>query len=320
MKTRDRIVFLDAGTVNYGDISFDAFKRLGEYREYARTTPAQIEKRVRGASIVLTNKCPFDARLLVKLPELRLIALSATGTNNVDIAAARRLGIAVANVAGYSTESVAQWTIGFLLALAGNLVKHNATAHADWTHSPFFVYAPYPIREVGGKTLGIVGYGAIGRRVARLARAFGMRVLVAAIPGRRYARSAGARTGFAETLRRSDYVTLHAPLSPLTEKIIDARAIAKMKKGAFLINTARGGLVDERALFAALRSGKLAGAASDVLSVEPPPANHPLLRAPNLILSPHVAWASREVRERLVREMALNIRAFQQGKRRNRVA
>jgi len=313
-------VFLDAGTLNFGDLSFGAFGKLGSFRSYERTRPEQIQSRVRGATVVLTNKCPFDAALLGRLKGVKLIALSATGTNNVDLAAARKNGIAVANVSGYSTESVVQWTFAFLLSLAGNLVKHNQTGHRDWTRSPFFVHAPYPIVEVSGKTLAIVGYGAIGRRVAEIAKRFGMNVVVAAIPGRKYPSGARPkRVRLAQALAKADFVSLHAPLTSLTQNIINQKTLSQMKKGAYLINMARGPLVDDLALKKALCSGRLAGAALDVLSVEPPPKDHPLLGAPNLILTPHVAWASREARMRLVKEMVENIRAFSAGKRRNRV-
>ena len=337
----NQIVFLDAGTVDYGDVSLEAIQKLGPFRAYRATPPREIEKRVGGASIVITNKCVFDARLLSRLKALRLIAIAATGTNNVDLERARRQGIRVTNVSGYSTETVVQCTFAFILALAGNLVKFNQAAHTRWPASDFFTFPAFPLQEVHGKTLGIVGHGRIGKKVAKVARAFGMKVLVAGLPGRRYAearrdsgwlsrepglrgqaQAAGKklrRANLESLFRRSNFVTLHAALTPVTRNLMNARNLGRMKRGSFLINMARGGLVDENALARALKSGRLAGAAADVLNQEPPPRNHVLLKAPNFSLTPHIAWASREARIRLIREVALNVQAFLEGRRRNRV-
>lgn len=315
------IVFLDAGTVDYGDLSLAGLRRLARLAAYPSTKPSAVERRSRHADVIITNKCVFDARLLARLGRLRLIAVAATGTNNVDLAAARRRGVAVVNVPGCFTEPVVQMTIAFLLALAGNLAKYNQAAHdGRWSRSPVFTLPAFPIAEVAGKTLGLVGYGRIGRRVAAVARALGMRVLVARIPGRSYSRwERRVRVTLRSLLARSDFVSLHAPLSRLTDKMINARSLRLMKRGAFLINMARGGLVDERALAGALASGRLGGAAADVLSQEPPPRSHVLLRAPNMLLTPHVSWASLEARVRLMDEITRNIRAFLAGKKRNRV-
>lgn len=318
---RHQIVFLDAGTVDYGDVSLREFEKLGTFKAYSKTDPREVEKRASTATIIVTNKCPFNARILSRLKTLKLLALAATGTNNVDLEAARREGITVTNVSGYSTETVVQFTFAFLLALTGNLVKFNEASHdGRWSRSPWFTLPAYPVQEIHGKVLGIVGHGRIGRRVARVARAFGMKVLVAKIPGKTYpAKDKAKRVPFDTLLRRSDFVTLHAPLSTLTQHLVNAKTLGKMKRGAFLINMARGGLVDEKALALALKSGRLSGAACDVLSQEPPSGNHPLFSAPNLLLTPHIAWASREARIRLIHEIALNIAAFQKGERRNRV-
>ncbi len=320
-RKQDKIVFLDAGTVDWGDVSLAPFKRLGIFRAYHRTAPREIEKRVRGARIVITNKCVFDRRLLSRLHGLECLIISATGVNNVDLPAAREKKIAVTNIRGYSTETVVQFTFAFLLALAGNLFKyHEAVRDGEWTRSPFFTLSRYPFREISGKTLGIVGYGTIGKRVAQVAKALGMKVLVGRIPGRHYRRAEKIRRVPFETLiRNADFLTIHAPLTDLTRGLINASIIRKMKPGAFLVNMARGGIVDEKVLRDALRSGHLAGAACDVLTVEPPPSRHVLLEAPNLLMTPHIAWASREARQRLIDEMALNIRAFQNGKKRNRI-
>lgn len=319
---RDRIVFLDVGTVDYGDLSLRELKERGAFKAYERTGPAEIGPRLARATIVITNKCVLDGRLLSRLQgSVRLINIAATGTNNVDLEAAKQRGIAVTHVSGYSTETVVQMTFAFLLALVSHLREFNEAAHdGRWSRSPFFTLPAFPVREIHGKTLGIVGYGRIGRRVAQVARAFGMKVRVARIPGKKYpSKEKIHRTDFKSLISQSDFVTLHVPLLPLTRHLMDGRVLAQMKRGAFLINMARGGLVDERALARSLRSGRLAGAASDVLSQEPPPRNHPLLGAPNLLLTPHIAWASREARERLIHEIALNIKAFQAGRKRNRV-
>ncbi len=319
---KDRIVFLDAGSVDWGDLSLSELARLGDLTVYPQTESSKIEARSRGAQIIVTNKCRLTAKILSSLKHLKLICVAATGINNIDLDAARHLRIAVTNVPGYSTETVVQFTFSFLLSLACNLRNYDEAAHdGRWSQSRFFTLPSFPVREISGKVLGIVGYGKIGRRVAQAAKIFGMKVLVAQIPGRRYsAKEKKGRVSWGNFLRQSDFVTLHAPLTPLTQNLIDAKALGKMKKKSFLINMARGGLVNEKALDDALRSGHLAGAAADVLSEEPPPKNHLLLKVPNFILTPHVAWASREARARLVYEMALNIKAFRQGKRRNRAA
>lgn len=318
---KDGIVFLDAGTVNYGDLSFDELERLGDFRAYHHTRLSEIVSRVRNARIVITNKCPFDGARIRQLRSVECLTITATGVNNVDLEAARKAGIAVANVSGYSTESVVQTTFAFLLALAGNLVRYNQSTHnGSWSRSPFFTMGRYPIREIWGKTLGIIGYGTIGKRVAEVGRALGMKVLVSRIPGRNYPRAERIkRAPFDNVIRRSDFLSIHAPLSDSTRGLIDGGAIRKMKRGAFLVNVARGGIVNENALYRALCSGHLAGAATDVLTTEPPPRNHILFKAPNLLMTPHIAWASREARLRLIHEVALNIKAFQTGRSRNRV-
>ena len=320
MKPKDQIVFLDAGTLDYGDISLSAFQQLGQFKAYPLTPSTKVLSRVQDADIVITNKCIFDARMLNALKRTKSIHVAATGVNNVDLQAARRCGVSVTNVSGYSTDTVVQFTFAFILALAGSLVPyHQAVRKGRWSRSPMFTLGDYPNMEVAGKTLGIVGYGTIGKKVAKMARSFGMKVLVSRIPGRRYAKTDKSRKTFNAVIQSSDFLSLHAPLSPLTQNLINARVIRKMKKGSFIINMARGGIVNERDLAKALRSGHLGGAACDVLSVEPPPANHVLLKAPNFLMTPHIAWGSRESRKRLVDEIILNIRAFQQGKRRNRV-
>ncbi|MDD5216716.1 MAG: D-2-hydroxyacid dehydrogenase [Candidatus Omnitrophica bacterium] len=317
-----KIVFLDAGTVDSGDVSFGEIRRLGSFKAYHHTSLRQMVSRMRGAQIVITNKCRFDAAMLARLPDLRCLAIAATGTNNVDLAAAAKKKIAVTNVSGYSTETVVQFTFAFLLGLAGDLRKlDQAARNGTWSRSPFFVLTPCRITEIRNKTLGIVGYGAIGQRVAAIARAFGMKVLIGRVPGRTYPmREKIRRVNFDYLVRQSDFISIHAPLTPLTHGLFDGKVLRKMKRGSFLVNMARGGIVEEKALRKVLASGHLAGAATDVLTTEPPPPNHVLLKAPNLLLTPHVAWASREARSRLIHEIALNIEAFQKGRWRHRVA
>ncbi len=319
-KIKPRLVFLDAGTVDYGDLSLHSLELLGNLKVHHHSSSHDVAKRLRHADIAIFNKCVLDGKTLRALPRLRCVALTATGTNNVDLAAAKKLGIAVCNVPGYSSQTVAQNALAFILALAGNLVKYNKVAQdGTWSRSPFFTYGAYPIVELEGKKLGIIGYGSIGKKVGEMARAFGMKLLVPRIPGRHYLKSQKNRISFEQMVREADFITIHTPLTDLTRDLINASVLRKMKRGAFLINMARGGIVNERALRQALRSGRLAGAATDVLTQEPPLKNHILLGAPNLLMMPHVSWASREVRVRLMDEVAKNIRVFLQGRRRNRI-
>ncbi len=285
------------------------------------TTPAPEERsaRLRGARVAVTNKVLLDRAVLASAPELRLVCLTATGTNNVDLAAARELGIAVANVTGYATAAVVQHVFALILAHATRLLDYRAAVAAGaWSSSAQFCLLDFPIFELAGKTLGIVGYGELGRAVARVAQAFGMEVLVAQRPG---GPPQEGRLPLMELLPRVDVLSLHCPLADNTRDLIGVAELALMRPTALLVNTARGGLVDGEALAAALRAGTIGGAALDVLSVEPPPTGHPLLAPdiPNLILTPHTAWASREARQRVMDEVARNIAAFAAGERRNRV-
>lgn len=318
---KNKIVFLDAGSVDYGDISLKAIARLGSFKKFFSTKGSQMKKHLEGADLAVLNKCRCSRELLFQLPKLKGIFITATGTDIVDLQAARERGIAVCNVPGYSTDSVVQFTIGFLLSLAGNMKAYDEAAHdGRWSRSPFFAYGAFPIKEVSGKKIGILGYGAIGSGVAKVASALGMKVLISQIPGRVYSeKEKKKRLPFEKVVRESDFLTIHTPLTSLTRDLINAKVLRKMKKGACLINMGRGGIVDEQALAAALKSGHLAGAATDVLSQEPPPSSHVLLNAPRLLMSPHVAWASFEARTRLVEEVAKNIQAFLKGKKRNRV-
>ncbi len=315
------MVFLDAGTVNYGDISLKSIESLGRLKIYNSSKPSEFVTRLKNAHIVILNKCVLDRKIFKALPQLRAVAVTATGTNNIDLEAAKQLGIAVMNVPGYSTPGVAQNTLALLLALAGNILKYNEASHRGaWSRSPFFVYGAYPIMELQGKTLGLLGYGAIGKEVGRLAQAFGMKLFIGKIPGKFYSKDKLRRVTFDQLIKKSDFISIHTPLTPLTQDLINAKVLRKMKRSAYLLNMARGGIVNEKDLNRALRSGWIRGAALDVLTQEPPPLNHILLGCPNLILTPHISWASQEARKRLVDEVAFNIRSFLQGKKRNRVA
>ena len=264
----------------------------------------------------------LDGALLRALPRLRYIGVSATGTNVVDLAAAREHHIAVTNVPGYSTESVAQLVFAQLLHLAVDVAGHSAAVKAGaWARTPDFCFFQRPLIEWAGKTLVIVGLGAIGRAVARIAAGFGMTVIAAAVPGS----SSSGRTPLAEALPRADAVTLHCPLTPATERLVDARFLAQLRPGAMLVNTSRGGLIDEPALVAALAAGHLGAVALDVLGQEPPPPDHPLTNpaapwAGRVLVTPHLAWGTVESRARLRREVAENLAAFLRGEPRNRVA
>ena len=321
MQKKPKIVFLDTATVDRQDLDLGDFLSLGQVTCYPRTTPSQIISRCKKATLVVTNKCVLGEKELAALPDLRLIAVTATGYNNIDTFAAKKKKIAVANVAGYSTVTVAEHTILFLLALSHRLLKHDGAAKRAWSSSLTYAILDYPYLELAGKTLGVIGYGNIGRKVKKLAEALGMKVLVAKLPARTYPKSS-KRTSLAEIFRKSDYITLHSALSPYTRHLIDTKALSVFKKTAYLLNLSRGPLVDEKAVARALLKNKLAGYATDVMETEPPPLKHPfwnLKLKDKIILTPHIAWASREARQRLMNEVTKNIQAFLNGKKRNRV-
>lgn len=319
---KPRIVFLDEASVNIGDIDLRPLKDLGPYRGYRFTSPQKIGQRARSADIIITNKCVITESLLKKFSRVRLVCLSATGVNNVDLDAALGRGIAITNVRAYSTDSVGEHTIMLMLALGRRLSEHhNAVVFGRWSHSPLFTLLDFPFSDLKGKMLGLIGYGRIGRRVSHLARAFGMKVLIARIPGRRYSQSP-KRISLDQLLAQADFISLHCPLSPLTRQLINKKRLHLMKPSAFLVNLARGPIVDETALVAALKQKRLAGFATDVLCQEPPSQAHPLLQKGlrhKVLITPHIAWAAQPSRQRLVQEIALNIESFLQGKKRNRV-
>jgi len=339
-----KIVVLDGYTNNPGDLHWESLEALGECTIYERTAPDEVLPRAGGAAVVLTNKTVLSREHLEALPELRYIGVLATGYNVVDVAAARERGIVVANVPRYGTASVAQMTFAHLLNLTQHVAEHAQTVREGrWSRSEDFCYWDYPLVELEGLTLGIVGLGQIGRAVARLAIGFGMRVLAydVSLPDK------GGRSLFPERpegccaeeppdplisqvpegvwmtnelsriFRDADAVTLHCPLTPETQRLVNAERLALMKPTAYLINTSRGPLIDEAALAEALCSGRLAGAGLDVLSEEPPPADHPLVDVPNCYITPHIAWATRSARRRLLDTAVENVRAFLAGSPRN---
>lgn len=313
-----RIVFLDRGTL---PVPMRPPALALGWNEYEATAPEQVVERLNGAEVAISNKVPLRAATLEQLPQLKLIAISATGTNNVDLDYCRVHGIAVCNVRGYSTQSVAEHTFALLLALRRNIHLYHADVMGGaWQQAAHFVLHSHPLDDIDGSTLGIVGVGDIGHAVARIADAMGMRVLQAERKGAREVRA--GRVPFEQMLAESDVVTLHCPLTPETANLIGDAELRRMKPGAILLNLARGGLVDEAALARALREGRIAGAGVDVLTTEPPRNGNPLLETAgaNCIVTPHVAWASQQAMARLAEEVVKNIEAFYRGEARNRVA
>lgn len=307
-----RIVILDGHAVNPGDLSWEPIEKLGDLTIYPRSTNTLVERRAREADIVLTNKVRFDRYRLRSLRHLRYIGVLATGYDEVDVTAAAEQGVVVTNIPAYGTESVAHMVFAHLLNLSCGMAEHiQSVAQGDWIKAPDFCYWRTPLLELAGKTMGIIGFGRIGQRVADIARAFGMNALIHT-PTRRPA--IGVRFGSLEDVfRESDAVSLHCPLTPQTKHLVNAKTLQLMKRTAFLINTGRGRLIDENALARALRNGEIAGAGLDVLSTEPPTRDNPLLTAPRCYITPHIAWATRESRQRLCRIAADNIRAFLDG-------
>ena len=315
----DQAVFLDRDSVG-NDLDLSALDGLaGHWEHYPATAPGETLARVREAELVISNKVVLDRAILAECKRLKLICVAATGTNNVDLKAAREFGIAVSNVTAYGTALVAQQVFALLLALTTRLTEHQAAARdGRWAASPFFCVLDLPFRELAGKRFGIVGYGELGHGVAKLAEAFGMQVLISQRPG---GDDRPGRIPLDELLAQADVVSLHLPLADNTRHLFNAERLALMKPDAVLINAARGGIVDEQALADALTSGRLGGAGFDVLSTEPPRDGNVLLDLdlPNLIVTPHVAWAAREARQRLMDQVAQHARAFLAGERSNRV-
>ena len=308
------IVVLDGYTLNPGDLTWDALRQLGPCTIHDRTPPELVRERAREAEVILTNKVVLNRETILALPRLKYIGVLATGYNVVDAVAAKDRAIPVTNVPDYGTPSVAQHTFALLLELTQRAGHHAQTVRdGRWAASADFCYWDSPLVELHGLTFGVIGFGKIGQAVARLAEAFGMKVLV---HSRRRPSDLPASCEWVELdelLTRSDVVSLHCPLTPETKQFINAERLALMKPTAFLLNTSRGPLLDESAVAAALNTSRIAGAGLDVLSVEPPPANNPLLTAKNCLVTPHIAWASRAARARLMDIAVENIRAFAAG-------
>lgn len=316
-----KIVVLDGYATNPGDLSWDGLAEFGELVVYDRTPAEMTVERATGAEVLISNKVFLGTAAMAALPELRYVGIQATGANIVDLAAAREHGVVVTNVPAYSTASVAQHVFALLLELARGVGQHaELVRQGAWTNCPDFAFQKTPQLELTDKVFGIVGYGDIGKTTAQIAAAFGMRVLV-------HTRTPDPDTfpevrfvGLDQLLAESDVVSLHCPLTSETEALMNAERLASMKESAYLINTGRGLLIDEEALAAALRNNEIAGAGLDVLSQEPPPADNPLLNAPNCLITPHLAWATQAARQRLIDELVANLRAFLAGESRNRVA
>ena len=314
------IVILDSFAANPGDLSWDWLKDYGDLTVYHRTPASQVVERAKDAEIVILNKTPLDRETIAGLPKLRYVAVIATGYNVVDIAACSERGIKVSNIPSYSVSAVAQLTFAFILEFADRVGLHaDSVRGGDWVRCPDFCYQKTRLTELMGKTIGIVGYGRIGRRVAEIAAAFEMRVLVNTAHPENYPDAPVEFLPLDALLPLCDFVSIHCPLTPETDRMVDADFIAKMKDGAFLVNTSRGGELDETAVAAALESGKLAGAGVDVLSTEPPAADNPLLSAKNVFITPHIAWAAYETRVRLMEILKGNIASFVAGEPKNLV-
>ncbi len=314
-----KIVILDARALNPGDLSYDVLKQFGDVTLYQHTdTEEETIARIADHEIVLVNKVPITESVLSACPNIKLICVQATGYNIVDCAACARRGIPVTNVPAYGTAAVAQFTFALMLELCHRIGHHDHAVHqGKWCECSNFCFWDTPQMELGGKTLGIIGFGRIGQAVARLANAFGMNVLAYSRTNRPEFSQLAKYVDFDTLLSESDFVTLHCPLFEKNTHMINASTIAKMKDGAILINTARGGLLDEADVANALKSGKLKAAAVDVVSEEPMKAYNPLLHAPNCIITPHIAWAPKESRQRLLDCVVENIRAYLSGNPQN---
>lgn len=314
-----KIVNLDGFTTNPGDLSWAGIERLGDYTVYERTSPDEIIKRAKGADILIVNKTIIDRDILNALsPELKYIGLQSTGYNVVDCAYARQFGITVCNIPAYSTNAVAQLVFAFILQITNEVTLHSeAVKHGEWCDCPDFCFWKKPLTELDGKTIGIVGFGSIGQRVATIAAAFGMRVLAYNPRPKNKGELNVSFVSIDELLSQSDIVTCHCPLTPDTEGLINKENISRMKKSAILINTSRGPVVDEQALADALNNDELQAAGLDVLKVEPASRNNPLLTAKNCYITPHIAWAAKETRARLLKILEDNIVAYLNGNPQN---
>ncbi|MEI6139648.1 MAG: D-2-hydroxyacid dehydrogenase [Mariniphaga sp.] len=313
-----KIVVLDSYPFNPGDLSWDGLANLGDLNVNDHTIPedGEIIKAIGDAEIIFTNKTPLTRNILEKTPSVKYIGVLATGYNVVEVGAARELGIVVTNVPAYSTDSVAQLTFGLLLEMCHHVGDHNAAVqNGDWCRSKYYSFWNSPLIELSGKTIGIIGYGMIGQAVGKLAQAFGMKVLANNTKGKIEEESSTCKyADLDQLLEQSDIISLHCPFTEKTNGMINSTNIAKMKDGVMIINTSRGGLVVEKDLKEALNSGKVAGAAVDVVSVEPIVPENELLKADNCIITPHIAWAPKAARIRLMKIAIDNLTAFLDGK------
>lgn len=301
-----KIVILDGHTINPGDLDWNALEALGDLTVYDATSPELLLERAHDTEILMTSKCPITKEFMLQCPNLKYVGSTATGYNNIDVAAAKELGIAVTYIPAYSTEAVAQHAIALMLELCNNVGLHNASVKkGDWTNCKYFCYWKEPIMLLAGRSLGIVGYGQIGQKVGEIAKALGMTVHA-------YSRDR-------EAAIKSDFLTLHCPLTAENAGFVNREFLSEMKEGSILINTARGALINEQDLADALASGHLKAAAVDVLAQEPPAADNPLLHAPNCLITSHLAWAPKEMRQIIGQTLADNLKSFLEGGTKNRV-
>ncbi|MBK9492638.1 MAG: D-2-hydroxyacid dehydrogenase [Haliscomenobacter sp.] len=318
MSEQPKIVVLDGHTLNPGDLSWNELKNLGEVDFYDRTSSDEIVPRAKDATILIVNKLVLTREHIEQLPVLRCICVSATGYNNVDLVATREREICVSNAVGYGTHSVAQHVFALLLELSNHVaLHHQSVLNGDWSNQPDFSYWKKPLIELNGKTMGILGFGRIGQKVASIAMAMGMRVLATHRHPERDALVGVTFVRIEDLFSASDVVCLTVPLNDKTRQIVDAKMLKRMKPSAFLINTGRGELINESDLYQALVEEKLAGAGLDVLDGEPPRADHPLFDLPNCIITPHQAWASKEARQRLLDITVGNVASYLRGKPQN---
>lgn len=310
-----KIVVLDGYALNPGDLSWDAFTDLGDLTVHERTSPEDILKRASGAEILLTNKTPVREQVIQQLPGLKYIGVLATGYNIIDVDAASRNNIIVANIPDYGSYSVAQFTFALLLELCHHVQRHSdSVREGKWASSKDWCYWEYPLVELTGKTMGIIGFGNIGQKVGDIAASFGMKVLAVAKRESDQSLRKNFRWGsVAEILQESDVVSIHCPLTPETKGLINAQSVRTMKPGSFLLNTSRGPIIIDEDLSDALNADVISGAGIDVLSVEPPHQNNPLFTAKNCIITPHIAWATKEARARLMNMAVTNLKAFLNG-------
>lgn len=315
-----KIAVLDGYALNPGDLSWKGLEELGQVEVYDRTSPSELIERAKDCDVLIINKTPLDADTLSLLPNIKYIGVTATGYNIVDINKAHELGITVTNIPAYSTMSVAQHVFALLLAVTDH-VEHYAeeVANGKWTQSKDFCFTDTPLIELAGKTFGIVGYGNIGQAVARIALAFGMNVIAFTSKNQNQLPQGVKKVSLEELWHNSDVISLHCPLTESTRETVNAASISEMKDGVIIINTGRGPLVDDEAVADALKSGKIGAFCADVLTTEPPSSHNPLLSAPNVFITPHIAWATKEARTRLMDITIENLRNFLAGKPQNQV-